>query len=94
MFLFINLIILVLDHGFKTSLPFVSHSFKHVVVHTFKTTTRRLIDDVNTLSIEPSPESKQEAAMDDCLVAWRWCLGVRGVIYFSIGFITIHMLMR
>ena len=40
MFLSVDLSILLLDHGFKTSSPFLRGSLEHFIVHTFKPATR------------------------------------------------------
>ena len=44
MFLSVDLTILLLDHGFKTSSPFLPGSLEHFIVHTFKPATCWLID--------------------------------------------------
>jgi len=44
MFLSVDLTILLLDHGFKTSSPFLPGSLEHFIVHTFKPATRWLIE--------------------------------------------------
>ena len=44
--------------GFKFKTLFRG-SFEHIIVHTFRPTTRRVIEDANTLSIEPRGDARE-----------------------------------